>query len=107
MSEDPSKGRLGSMLKETFLHLRGISMNNAAAATIVFEGTKDEVAAQHHSLKRLTSGSGGVWGGSESGEAGYALTFAIAYIRDFALDYQILAESMETMVPWSAIKNVW
>ncbi|CAE8733091.1 unnamed protein product [Polarella glacialis] len=48
-----------------------------------------------------------VWGGAASGEAGYALTFAIAYLRDFGMDYRILSESLETMAPWSCIRTVW
>jgi alkyldihydroxyacetonephosphate synthase len=39
--------------------------------------------------------------GSENGERGYQLTFAIAYIRDFMLEHWIIAESFETSVAWS------
>merc|ERR1719238_501115 len=95
------------MLQETFLHFRGVSIDKATAATLVFEGSKDEVAMQKRALRRLLRGSGGLWGGAASGEAGYALTYAIAYIRDFGLEHHILAESLETMVPWSGIHNVW
>jgi alkyldihydroxyacetonephosphate synthase len=107
IQDDPTKGQLRGLLKEGFLALRGVSMDKAAAVTLVFEGSKDEVAMQKCSLKRLLKGSGGIFGGASSGEAGYALTYAIAYIRDFGLDHQILAESLETMVPWSAINKVW
>lgn len=51
--------------------------------------------------------AGGLWGGASAGSAGYTLTFAIAYLRDFGLDYRILSESLETMVPWSTIHEVW
>ena len=34
------------------------------------------------------------------------LTYAIAYIRDFAAKYQIMGETMETTVPWSKIQDV-
>lgn len=107
VNQDPSKGHLRGMVQETFLYLRGVDINKAAAATLVFEGTKDEVAFQKRSLQKLLKGSGGLWGGASSGEAGYAMTYAIAYIRDFGLDHQILSESLETMVPWSKIRRVW
>jgi alkyldihydroxyacetonephosphate synthase len=107
VNEDPTKGQLRGLMQEAFLHLRGVSMKNAAAATIVFEGSKDEVSMQKRALRRLLRGSRGLWGGAASGEAGYAMTYAIAYIRDFGLDHQILSESLETMVPWSAIGKVW
>ena len=39
--------------------------------------------------------------GAENGRRGYQLTFSIAYIRDFLMNYYIIAESFETSVPWS------
>jgi alkyldihydroxyacetonephosphate synthase len=41
--------------------------------------------------------------GAENGERGYFLTFVIAYLRDFGLNYGFIAESFETSVSW---KNV-
>lgn len=52
-------------------------------------------------ISKLVTLAGGIWGGAAGGAAGYTLTFAIAYLRDFGLDYRILSESLETMVPWS------
>lgn len=53
---------------------------------------------------------GGIPAGEKNGERGYTLTFVIAYIRDFALEFKIFAESFETSVPWdralSLCKNV-
>merc|ERR1719388_706676 len=82
-------------------------MEKAVAVTLVFEGAAEEVGVQKQMLRKLLRGSGGLWGGASNGEAGYALTFAIAYLRDFGLDYQILSESLETMVPWSVMPKVW
>jgi alkyldihydroxyacetonephosphate synthase len=39
--------------------------------------------------------------GAENGRRGYQLTFSIAYIRDFLMNYYIIAESFETSVPWT------
>ena len=44
---------------------------------------------------------GGLSGGAENGIKGYQLTYMIAYIRDFCLHYNIVAESFETSCPWS------
>jgi alkyldihydroxyacetonephosphate synthase len=44
---------------------------------------------------------GGLSGGAENGIKGYQLTYMIAYIRDFCLLYNIVAESFETSCPWS------
>ena len=54
-------------------------------------------------ISKLVATAGGIWGGAAGGAAGYTLTFAIAYLRDFGLDYRILSESLETMVPWSIL----
>jgi alkyldihydroxyacetonephosphate synthase len=89
------------------LRVRGVQYASAAAVTLVFEGESEEVATQKRAVGRLVRLSGGTWGGATNGEAGYSLTFAIAYLRDFALDHQILSESFETFVPWSSINNVW
>eukprot|EP00957_Ditylum_brightwellii_P017591 1325801-Ditylum_brightwellii.AAC.1 len=44
--------------------------------------------------------------GASIGASGYVLTFAIAYIRDFALANHIVAESFETFVPWSRCRLI-
>ena len=53
---------------------------------------------------------GGLAGGPDNGIKGYQLTYMIAYIRDFALLYSVVAESFETSCPWSEVgplcKNV-
>jgi alkyldihydroxyacetonephosphate synthase len=71
------------------------------ACTLLFEGSRAEVAAQERSVYAIAKRHGGMKGGAENGARGYALTFAIAYIRDFLLDHHVVAESFETTVPWS------
>jgi len=102
-----SEGQLKSTIKAAAIWAQGISMEEASAVTLVFEGSKAEVDVQRRALGDLVRKSGGLWGGASSGEAGYALTFAIAYLRDFGLDHHILSESLETMAPWSAVSRVW
>jgi len=100
-------GPIKTTLQALALRLKGVSMETASAATLLFEGSRDEVAFQQKLLAQLVARAGGMWGGATSGEAGYALTFAIAYLRDFGLDYRILSESLETMAPWSSVAKVW
>lgn len=40
----------------------------------------------------------GMPAGAENGQKGYLLTYLIAYTRDFAMDYFVVAESFETSV---------
>jgi len=107
LKEDPSKSQLKAGVTSAALAVRGVNMKDAAAATLVFEGSRAEVTAQRRALNGPAKRAGGIWGGGAAGEAGYALTFAIAYLRDFGLDHRILSESLETMAPWSVIADVW
>jgi len=75
-------------------------------ATITFEGSPSEVKLQQSVMKNLASKHGGICAGAEIGRAGYDMTYAIAYIRDFAMTYGFLAESFETFVPWSKVKDL-
>lgn len=58
------------------------------------------MSAHEKKIYKIASQFGGLPAGSKNGERGYTLTFVIAYIRDIALDYDIIAESFETSVPW-------
>jgi alkyldihydroxyacetonephosphate synthase len=54
----------------------------------------------------LATKHGGTCVGSRIGKSGYELTFSIAYLRDFALTYNFLAESFETFAPWSKVDTI-
>ena len=41
--------------------------------------------------------------GSEAGARGYLLTFSIAYLRDFMLDYKIIGETFECSQSWNKV----
>lgn len=81
--------------------LRGFDTEKMVACTLVFEGSKEEVERQEKAVYGLAKSYGGMAAGGENGERGYQLTFSIAYIRDFSMNYYIIAESFETSVPWS------
>jgi alkyldihydroxyacetonephosphate synthase len=71
------------------------------ACTIVFEGTRHEVSQQKKDLYRIAARHHGMKAGAENGRRGYQLTYSIAYIRDFLMNYYIIAESFETSVAWT------
>jgi len=83
--------------------VRGFDPAEMVACTLVFEGSREEVEAQQSALFRIARKHGGLKAGSENGKRGYELTFAIAYIRDFVMEYYLLAESFETSVVWSEV----
>ncbi|MCH8084061.1 MAG: FAD-binding oxidoreductase [Myxococcales bacterium] len=95
------KRLMGEFEKFYVTRIRKFDPDQMVACTLVFEGSREEVAAQESTLFRIARKHGGLKGGAENGKRGYELTFAIAYIRDFVMDYYLLAESFETSVSWS------
>ncbi|HXV37139.1 MAG TPA: FAD-binding oxidoreductase [Myxococcota bacterium] len=94
--------RLKGRLERLYVtRVRSFDADSMVACTLVFEGSAAEVDAQQSALFRIARRHGGLKAGPENGRRGYELTFAIAYIRDFAMDHYVLAESFETSIPWS------
>jgi alkyldihydroxyacetonephosphate synthase len=94
--------RLKSRFEKFFVtRVKGFDPDEMVACTLLFEGSRAEVAAQESALFKIARKHGGLKAGSENGRRGYELTFAIAYIRDFMMDQYLLAESFETSVSWS------
>jgi alkyldihydroxyacetonephosphate synthase len=81
--------------------IKGFEPEKMVACTLVFEGTRQEVEQQQRDLYRIAARHGGMKAGGENGRRGYQLTYSIAYIRDFLMNYYIIAESFETSVAWS------
>ena len=83
--------------------LKGFDLNQVAVCTLAFEGTRREVAEQERAAYGIGKKLGGMKAGAENGRRGYQLTFSIAFIRDFLLNYYIIAESFETSAAWSDV----
>ena len=81
--------------------VKGFAPDKMVACTLVFEGSRAEVEQQQKDLYGIAARHGGMKAGSENGRRGYQLTYSIAYIRDFLMNYYIIAESFETSVAWS------
>nr|XP_023015094.1 alkyldihydroxyacetonephosphate synthase [Leptinotarsa decemlineata] len=90
--------------------LKGFEPDHMCVMTLLFEGEDSDVSANEKKLYGLAKEFGGFSAGEKNGERGYMLTFVIAYIRDLALLYNVVAESFETSVPWdraaSLVRNV-
>jgi alkyldihydroxyacetonephosphate synthase len=97
-------GTLKSRAEKFFVtKLKGFDPDKMVVCTLVFEGTAREVAEQQRIVYRLASKHRGMKAGAENGRRGYQLTFSIAYIRDFLMNYYIVAESFETSAAWSDV----
>ncbi len=88
------------------LNCKKFDPSQMVAATLLFEGSASEVAEQEKRLYAIADKFGGMKGGEENGIRGYFLTYIIAYLRDFGFNYKFMAESFETTVPYTEIKNV-
>lgn len=95
-----------SLKKVYVTKLKGFNPETMVVTTLLFEGTKEEVAAQEKRVYSVATRFGGLASGEDNGQRGYMMTFAIAYIRDFAMDHYIIAESFETTVPWDRVLDV-
>ncbi|XP_013171910.1 PREDICTED: alkyldihydroxyacetonephosphate synthase [Papilio xuthus] len=80
--------------------IKGFDPHKLCVVTLLMEGSSDQVSDREKKLNAIAALFGGIPGGAKNGEVGYTLTFVIAYIRDLALEYDIVAESFETSVPW-------
>jgi alkyldihydroxyacetonephosphate synthase len=102
----PRAGGVGAQMKSRLqkaivTRFKGFDPNQLAIATVVFEGSREEVEFQESVFYRIAKAHGGMKAGAKNGERGYQLTFSIAYIRDLTFTHWAIAESFETSVPWS------
>ncbi|MCB8959716.1 MAG: FAD-binding oxidoreductase [Ardenticatenales bacterium] len=97
---------MSEIQKLVVVNLKGFDPHELCAATVLMEGTKDEVAFQEKTVYKIAKKYRGMAGGEGNGKRGYMLTYAIAYIRDFFAEYNIIGETYETTVPWSKVMDV-
>lgn len=107
----PKKGMAAKAKSElekiVVTQVKGFDPHEMAVATVVFEGSKDEVEFQEKALYRIAEKHGGMKAGAANGERGYQLTFGIAYIRDLTFEHWTIAESFETSAPWSRAMGLY
>jgi alkyldihydroxyacetonephosphate synthase len=83
-----------------------LEARSVVCTTICYEGSRAEVRQQKAVIRKLANQHGGLLLGQNIGKAGYDMTFMIAYLRDFAMTYNLLGESFETFAPWSKVQSV-
>jgi alkyldihydroxyacetonephosphate synthase len=95
-----------NLTKSLEFYRNGFEHEKVCVICFVYEGTKDEVLAQKTSLFSVLKHFTHQRLGNAIGKSCYDMTFAIAYLRDFALTYCYLGESLETFVPWSRVEDL-
>jgi alkyldihydroxyacetonephosphate synthase len=101
--KNPFKPYIDGFKKLYVTKWHGFDPYEMCVATVMFEGSAAEVAAQRTKIFGIASRFRGLDAGEENGHRGYFLTFMIAYLRDFGMNYHFIAESFETSVPWSNV----
>ncbi|XXQ36926.1 Alkylglycerone-phosphate synthase [Plasmodiophora brassicae] len=102
-SDDSWHDQFSERFKKWVIARLGFDVTKMVAATLMFEGSAESIARQKSTIFRIARAFDGYSGGAEAGKRGYRLTFLIAYIRDFVLSCDLLAESFETSVEWSNV----
>nr|CAI5824234.1 unnamed protein product [Callosobruchus analis] len=88
-------------LKKFYLtKIKGFDIDQICVMTLLFEGEEADVKLSEKKLYEIAKPFGAIPAGETNGERGYMLTFVIAYLRDLGLEYDVVAESFETSVPW-------
>jgi len=97
-------GYMSAIQQAYVINLKGYDEHKMVAMTLLFQGaTRSETRAQERKVYSICKRFGGMKGDAKNGIRGYFLTYMIAYIRDVALDYNFMAESFETSVPWTKV----
>ena len=103
-SDNPMRDELmGTIQKAYLFNWEKLEQDKMCAATLLFEGTEEEIKVQERAVMDVCKQYGGIGGGEENGIRGYFLTYVIAYLRDYGFDFYFLSESFETSVPWGNV----
>ena len=97
------KKLLDKLKKYYILKIRKMDPDQMCLATIVMEGSKEEVHLQKKIVKQVAGYFNTILAGGGNGKRGYALTNVIAYIRDFLMDYHCIGETLETTIQWDRV----
>lgn len=99
------KVKLADKAKKWYVtQVKKFELDTMVAATLLFEGlSNSDVRAQERVVYNIAAKYGGMKAGEANGVRGYFLTYMIAYLRDFGLNYNFVAESFETSVPWDQV----
>jgi len=105
-------GKISSLIDKAkkfyVLEYHKLDPDHMCAMTLLFEGY--DAAQVRESMRQVDSickRYGGIRAGAESAHRGYNLTWMIAYLRDFGLDFGFISESFETTVPWSQVSQLY
>jgi len=92
--------------KYYIMNIAGFKPLEICACTLAYEGNREMIKLQENQINRLARKFKGLRAGADNGIRGYFLTYMIAYIRDFGMDYDLVAESFEFSIPWDKLEGI-
>ncbi len=95
--------RLARRAAGVWLRAHGVAAGGGALLLLGFEGSHAGVAARSRRAIAAARRAGGVYVGARPGRAWRRRRFLLPYLRDALLDRGVLAETLETAAPWSAL----
>ena len=90
-----------------YLRVKGFDFKRACLMLTTFEGSKTQVARQHHQVSAIYRRFGGVDLGPSSGKSFESTKYDFPHIRDFLMDRGITADVSETSTVWSNIMPLY
>jgi alkyldihydroxyacetonephosphate synthase len=104
VKDDSSINALGDWFKKVYVtKICGFNPDTMCVMSLLFEGNEDDVANQQKLIYSIAAKYGGIKAGADNGIRAYLLTYVIAYLRDYGLQFYFMAESFETSIPWSKV----
>lgn len=94
---------LGHAFKSYLTRVRGFDLTQGCLLIAAFEGDRNTIAWRRRQAEAVYRRQGGVGLGRSPGEAFAEGKFDFPYIRDFLMEYNVLADVGETSTVWSNI----
>lgn len=101
----PFKTFVDNVKKYYVTKIKKFDPEQMCVCTLVFEGSLGQVTLQKKQILAIAKRYQGLQAGEENGKRGYFLTFTIAYIRDFGMEFYLYAESFEAAVSWENLST--
>ena len=105
--KNPAKKFLSFLVKLYISKVKSVDLKNCAMTLVSFTGTTAQVKAQEKQIRKIYSQFGAICVGASAGETFNETKYDFPYVRDFVMDYGIIADVSETSVSWSKLFELY
>ncbi len=96
--------KLSQVFKWYFSNIKGVRFSTCCMSTVKYEGSPREIKQKQRQVAKIYRQYGGVCLGSAVGNAVAKGKFDFPYLRDYIMQYCILADVSETATSWGELK---